>query len=315
MKSNPGAPRRISIHTLTQMVRMALTGRMGFRFQHFIGLGVVSAALVATSFAADTPKAEELYKRTDYQGSLAILDKHSNNPAVLNLIGRDYFMLSEFHKAADYFAKALAADPQNSDQALWLGRAFGRCAETANPFSAPGYATKARQNFELAVKLNPKNKEALSDLFDYYLEAPGFLGGGFDKAVGVADQIAATESAEGYFAQARLAQKKKDYSNEESSLRRAVESAPRQVGRVIELAKFLANHGRTLESDAMFSKAEREFPNSPKLWFAHAKILVKQKRNLDEAKVLLQKYLKAPITVDDPPREEAEMLLKQANGA
>jgi tetratricopeptide (TPR) repeat protein len=198
---------------------------------------------------------------------------------------------------------------------MWLGRAYGRCAETASPFAAPGFASKARQNFELAVTLDPKNKEALSDLFDYYLEAPGFLGGGYDKAVGVADQIAAIEPAEGYFARASLAQKKKDYYNAESDLRRAAESAPHQVGRIIELAKFLASQGRTSESDAVFSKAERDFPNSPRLWFAHAKILVKQRRNLEEAKQLLHKYLDAPITVDDPPRREAEALLKQAAGA
>jgi len=285
---------------------------MGKQFQQFASAAAIWAMFVASGVAAVSPQAEELYKRTDYQGSAALLDKHSSDPEVLNLLGRDFFMMGEFHKAADYFAKALAADPRSSEQAMWLGRAYGRCAETASPFAAPGYASKARQSFELAVKLNPRNKEALSDLFDYYLEAPGFLGGGFDKAVGVADQIAAIEPAEGYFARASLAQKKKDYSNAESDLRRAVESAPRQVGKVIELAKFLANQGRTSESDAVFSRAEREFPNSPRLWFAHAKILVKQKRNLDEATQLLQKYLQAPITADDPPRHEAEQLLRQA---
>jgi tetratricopeptide (TPR) repeat protein len=288
---------------------------MGKQFQQLAGIAALSCALAATAAGAVDEKAEELYKRTDYRGSLALLDKHSSDPQVLNLMGRDLLMLGEFHKAADYFAKALAARPLDSDQALWLGRAYGRCAETASPFVAPAYASKARQNFELAVKLDPRNKEALSDLFDYYLEAPGFLGGGYDKAVRVADQIAAIEPAEGYFARASLAQKKKDYYNAESDLRRAAESAPRQVGKIIELARFLANQGRTTESDALFLKAEREFPNSPRLWFAHAKILVKQRRNLDEAKQLLNRYLQAPITVDDPPRQEAEELLKQAAGA
>jgi hypothetical protein len=36
------------------------------------------------------------------------------------------------------------------------------------------------------VQLNPRNMDALSDLFEYYLEAPGFMGGGLDKAAGVA---------------------------------------------------------------------------------------------------------------------------------
>ena len=64
----------------------------------------------------------------------------------------------------------------------WLGRAYGRRAETSNPFTAPGYASKARQMFEKSVALDPSNKEATGDLLDFYLEAPGFMGGGYEKA-------------------------------------------------------------------------------------------------------------------------------------
>ena len=34
----------------------------------------------------------------------------------------------------------------------------------------------------VAAQLEPANPEILGDLLEYYLEAPGFLGGGFDKA-------------------------------------------------------------------------------------------------------------------------------------
>jgi hypothetical protein len=39
---------------------------------------------------------------------------------------------------------------------------------------------------------------------------------------------------------------------------------------------------------------------------------VKEKRNLDEARNLLRQYLHSPLTPEDPPREQAERLLKQA---
>ena len=63
--------------------------------------------------------------------------------------------------------------PPNAECFLWLGRAYGRRAEIANPFMAPGYASKARQMFEKSVALDRSNREAVGDLFDYYLEAPG----------------------------------------------------------------------------------------------------------------------------------------------
>ncbi len=89
--------------------------------------------------------------------------------------------------------------------------------------------------------------------------------------------------------------------------------APHEVGHMITLAKFLANQGRTRESDAVFAAAEKAHPAAPGVWFARADTLIKSKRNLDEAKNLLEKYVQATITVDDPPKEEAARLLKQVS--
>jgi tetratricopeptide (TPR) repeat protein len=278
-----------------------------------LALGLVFSATQV--FGGDLTKAETLYQRTDYEGSLALLDKHSNDADTLFLIGRDYFMLGDFKKATDYLQQATAAKPNNSEYMDWLGRAYGKRAETSNPLTAPGFASKARQAFERAVQLDPKNSDAMSDLFDYYLDAPGFLGGGYDKAVALADKISAIDPPEGYFEKARLAQKRKEYQSAEQHLRQAVAVAPHEVGHLIALAKLLATEGRTKESDAVFEQAQQVDPNSPRVWFARADLLIKQKRNLDEAKNLLERYVQAPITVDDPPKQEAVRLLKQVGGA
>ena len=108
---------------------------------------------------------------------------------VFALIGRDFFMLGDYKRSAEAMEKAVSAEPANAEFALWLGRAYGRRAESASPFTAPGLALKARQYFEKAVQLDPRYVEAFSDLFEYYLEAPGFLGGGMDKAEATAVRI------------------------------------------------------------------------------------------------------------------------------
>ena len=260
-------------------------------------------------------KAEELYNRTDYRASLETVRAGGAASSQANfLIGRDYFMLGDFKEASGAFERSLALEPGNSNYALWLGRAFGRRAETASPFAAPRYASKARMYFEKAVALDPNNTEALNDLFDYYLEAPGFLGGGYDKAERIARAIAARNPAEGHFAQAQLADRRKQFDTAEEQLRRAVELAPHQVGRILDLARYLAHHGRTAESEAAFDRAEKLAPDSPKVSFARAKTYVEQKRNLEQAKVLLQQYLRSNLTPDDPSREQAQKLLKEASG-
>ena len=109
-----------------------------------------------------------------------------------------------------------------------------------------------------------------------------------------------------------MADKKKQFDTAEEQLRRAIALAPRQVGRVVDLAKYLGKHGRYQESDAVFQQAEKIAPDSPRVMFAKAHSYIEQKRNLEEAKALLQRYLQSNLSPDDPPREEARKLLKQA---
>ena len=180
------------------------------------------------------------------------------------LTGQNLYMQGEYKKATESLEKAVAAEPANSDYELWLGRAFGRRAETSSPFTAPANAYKARQNFEKAVRLNPRNMDALSDLFEYYLEAPGFMGGGLDKAAATAGQMAGIDPVEGHWAQARLAERRKEFDTAEHHLEWPPRMAPQQVGRLIDLARFLAKQGRYQESDQSFRKAEKIAPNSPK---------------------------------------------------
>jgi Flp pilus assembly protein TadD len=174
-------------------------------------------------------RAKDLYPRTEYSTSLAILlSARDKNAKCLQLIGQNHFMLGDYKKATDALEKAASLDPDNAETLNWLGRAYGRRAETANPFTAPGYATKARQMFERAVSLDPTNKEATGDLMDFYLDAPGFLGGGIVKAEALARLIAQTDPAEGHYAQALIEDHRKEYDQAEQQLRRAAELAPRQ---------------------------------------------------------------------------------------
>lgn len=288
---------------------------MCIRRAMFASLLVAACGLLNVLTAKDLSNAEELYKRTHYEASIALLDKHSEDAATNFLLGRNYFMTGEFKKSSEYLEKATAASSTNSEYMDWLGRAYGKRAETSNPLMAPSWASKARQAFEKAVQLDGTNRDALDDLFDYYLEAPGFLGGGYDKAAMVAEKLSVLDPGQAYYDKFKLDQKRKSFGTAEQYLRQAMAVAPHSVGHIIDLAKFLANQGRISESDALFAKAEQVAPNNPRVWFAEADVLVKQNRNLQEAKVLLTKYVHSPITADDPPREEALRLLKKAGGA
>jgi Flp pilus assembly protein TadD len=280
---------------------------------------VLVFAAAVNAGTAELERAKMLYERTQYDAALKLLlpfasDSSLPPGSVQEWIGKSYFMNGEFKKAQEAFEKAVAANPRNSTYYHWLGKAYGRRAETSSFLTAPGLASKARQNFETAVSLDPKNKEAINDLFEYYLEAPGFLGGGMDKAAALSKTIGALDPAEYQYALAVMAERRKEFSTAEDHFRRAIEIAPLQVGRVIDLAKFLSKHGRDQESEALFLKAEKLAPNEPKVLFERASVYIHSKRNLDAARSLLERYLKMPLTPEDPPREEAQKLLKAVSG-
>jgi tetratricopeptide (TPR) repeat protein len=281
------------------------------------GLALLLLGVASSVWAAgpELDHARKLYSLTEFHESLKVLQAIPEKDSVAyELMGRNYYGLADYKKATEALEKAVALDPASSEIQLWLGRAYGRRAETSNPLSAPGHASRARQHFERAAQLNPDNLDAQSDLFEYYLEAPGFLGGGLDKAAVTAGQMARINPAEGYWALAKLDEKRKEFGSAEEHLRRAIEVAPHQVGRFLDLARLLAKQGRYSEADQSIAKAVQIAPDSPKVIFAQADMYIKGKRNLDVARDLLKRYLTLTLTPEDPPRSQAERLLKQVEG-
>ena len=279
--------------------------------------GLLAASLVQAADTAVLDQAEKLYRHTNYDGAIRLLAAQPlEDSAVAALLGQCYFMSGEYKKATDIFEKLIAQDSETSVYHLWAGRGYGRRAESAFALNAMAYAGKARGHLERAFELDPANKEAQDDLFDFYVQAPGVVGGGLDKASKLASKIGKRDAAEGMYDLARIAEARKDYEAAEADYRRAIELAPHQIGRVLDLAKFLARRGRYEESDRVFQQAENIAPNYPKVLFAQASTYIKTNRNMDRARVLLSRYLTASnLTPDDPPKSEAQRLLRKASGS
>jgi tetratricopeptide (TPR) repeat protein len=257
-------------------------------------------------------RAEEQYQRTDYAAVLKTLLTYSPKTAAVDaLIGKSYYMDGQFKKSAAYFEAAVAEDPLNSTYFDWLGRAYGRRAEQASFLTALPFATKTRESFERAVALDSRNLEALGDLFEYYLQAPGVVGGGIDKAGRIAGRISELSEPEAHYVRARIAEKRNRPAEAECEYRKARESAPDQVGRLLDLATFLSNQGRIRESDDLFEIAEQTAPESPKVMFARASAYVHANRNLPAAEKLIRQSAQLPHTPDDPTRLELAHLVRK----
>ena len=275
---------------------------------------VVFLALPAASgWASDLVGARQLYQRTAYESALqALRAEDSHDAQVLLLAGQIYYQLGKYKEASEHLEKASEVEPGSAEIFWWLGRSMGRRAQTSSFITALGYAKRCRAGLERAVAVDGTHVQAMSDLAAYYLEAPGFLGGGVEKSEQLAARIAALDSSEGLSVQARIAEKRQDFSAAEAYLRRAADLAPRQIDRWIDLARFFARRGDVKQSEHVLAHAAEVMPEPPKLLFAKAEIYIQQVRHLKEAQALLQRYLQMPLTPEDPPRREAQRLLVNA---
>lgn len=276
---------------------------------HRMRLMMAALALVLPGWADVVEEARAKYDKTDYREALALLEKAGGGAEAQRLKGQCLYQMRDYKGAVEALEKAPAGDAAVQH---WLGRAWGRRAESASVFQAPGYAVKARKAFERAVELDPGRVEAVSDLIEYFVEAPGFLGGGVEKAEALAEShLRKRNPAQYQFALAQIARKRKQDDVAERALRRAAELEPGSSGRLADLGRFLAERGRIEEAEAVFAKAAKLDPKAPGWRMAQARIYIDMKMKTGEARRLLEEYVQLPLTPDDEPRGVAEGLLKR----
>src|SRR5262245_34734759 len=95
--------------------------------------------------------------------------------------GLKAYAAEDYDRAMSLFEQAVKAEPTSARYHHWYGRAAGRRAERVVFFRAVGLAGKVRESFERAAELDGSDVEILRDLLEFYVEAPGIVGGGEDK--------------------------------------------------------------------------------------------------------------------------------------
>jgi Tfp pilus assembly protein PilF len=236
------------------------------------------------------------------------LKAEPGNAQANNLICRVEFTLQQFDQASGHCEKAVSLDPQNARYHLWLGRAYGERASRASFLSAFSLAKKTRDEFETSVRLDPKDADALTDLGQFYEEAPAVIGGGMDKAEATAKQLEAIDAARGHDFLGEIAEHKKDLAGAEQEFKTALHGAAHPAFQWMALASFYRRQQRWAEMEAAVKSGQAAAARDKKAavaLFNGASSLARANRLPELAAKMFADYVASPERTEEAPAFDA----------
>ena len=214
--------------------------------------------------------------------------------------GRAAYDAGNYDLAVKSFERAIQIDDKTSDYHLWLARAIGTEAVGAGIFHQPGMARRAKSEFERALQLNPKNISARDGLLQFYLRAPGLIGGSMTKAREQADAIARANPLRGHLARAAIAAHAKDQVTVEREHHAAVLEYPDSSVAVFTYANWLATNARADEALLHLEHFLTRHPGEPSALVWLGRIATTSGKQLNRGEQALRQAMTAPSVGVDP---------------
>jgi tetratricopeptide (TPR) repeat protein len=297
------------------MVKRAIIGLM-------LTLTMACAAVAANSAPASTPNSapvvvgvNDLLSAGRVDDAIKALDLRLENAPqdaqAYNLLSRSYFAMQKWDRAIEAGEKAVSIAPGNSEYHMWLGRAYGEKADHSSWVTALALAKKTRAEFETAVALNGKNVDARSDLAEFYVEAPSFLGGSKEKAQAQADQVLSLgDEPAALWIVSKVAEAEKNYPLAEQNLRMAIKSSHNNPSTILNLASFYRRRGRAADVETTVNEAVQAVTNAQHthVLVDGAQLLYRAGRNLGGALEMLRTYISSPYHSTEAPVFQAYYL-------
>lgn len=237
-----------------------------------------------------------------------VLTEQPSSADAHQLLCRVFYAEDKADQAIQECERAVALQPQNSDNQMWVGRAYGLKAQSSGPFTAFSLARKVHTAFERAVALSPSNIPADTALGDFLVEAPAVVGGGLDEAGDLARRMEPYSPAAAHRLRARVAEKQKDMATAEVEYRAAV-AAGNSPEAWTDLGAFYKRQNQLDKSVAALHTAmEVDRSHGPALVDV-ATILTEAHRSPDLAEKALRLYLASPAKSEAAPAFKVHLQL------
>lgn len=270
----------------------------------------VLALFPAALFAQSMQKARTLYesgKPAEAEKLLKAIDDDSKEYAEAQYyLGRIAYDKKEYSDASGYFEEATEANEKNPDYFEWLGNTYGMIAKDANVVRQGFLAPKMKAAWEKAVALDPKNIDARLSLIEFYMQAPGFMGGSVEKAVETARQIIRLDAARGHQALGNVYDRDKKTAEAEKEYIAMVAADAKYQPVLVNFYLIKAEYDKAFKLvDAELQKHPDDMP----LLYQYAKLCALSGKNLDRGEQYLKKYFTYTPKQNEPSHAGAYMRL------
>jgi tetratricopeptide (TPR) repeat protein len=172
----------------------------------------------------------------------------------------------DFDAAEEQLEKAVELADRNAEYHFTLGNLYGAQAQVVSVFSKMSYAGKVKTEFLRAVELDPGSIQYRTALMEYYLRAPGIVGGSVEKAREQAGELLRRSPYDGYLALARIATYEEDEKLAEQEYRNASKQNPSRWQAYHRLGYLCLKQNRVDDAIAQFREYVRVAPADGNSW-------------------------------------------------
>lgn len=274
---------------------------------------IIFLLLLAPSlYAQNLTEAKKLFEEQKYIDSKKILTSVKEGSTEFAeaqyYLGRISFSEKNYDDAEEFLEEAVERNEKIAEYHCWLGNTYAQIAQDANMLKKSSLAPKMRAEWEKAVSLKPDYLDPRESLIQYYLQAPGFLGGGVDKAEEMAKQVMKLNAARGHMQMGEVYSYQKKIPEAEKEFVEMVKINPDLRGR---LTNFYINQKMYDKVFALSEDALKKNPDDMLAMYLFGRTSAVSGLKLEKGEECLKRYLQYTPKPNEPSHAGATMRLAQ----